>query len=137
HLLGEELEAALELRIRQSTEGKGSNDMFERDRLMDVAQFFEHLFRGSRSMQAAEKLDCLDLGLGVRLQLTVGLLELGIKLIAFDAPEMTIGEVIVIVDRVPHHFQMTITQLGGLTRIIGYEDVEQPNRRPRRDVVRQ
>ena len=85
---------------------------------MDVPQLFEHLLRRSRGVQAAEKLDRFGLRVGVGLQLTVGLLKLGIELVTLHAAQMAVGKVIVVVDRVPHRFQMSVAQLGGFTSVL-------------------
>src|ERR1700722_17019419 len=135
HLLREEPEAAFELGIWQSTERECPDNVFECDCLMDVAQLFKHLFRCPGRMQAAEKLNRLNFGLGVSLQLAVGLFQLGVELITFDAPQVAVGEVIMFVDRIPHSFQIQAAQFRRLTRIFRYEYVQQSDRRPWRDAV--
>jgi hypothetical protein len=102
YLLGEELEAFFQLRIGQSTEGESPDDVLERHSLVDVdvTQLLEDLRGGSGCMQALEKLDRLGFGFGVNREVGVGLLELGVKLVALDPAQMAVGEVIVAVDRI-------------------------------------
>src|SRR6185312_5331152 len=78
-----------------------------------------------------------SLGAGVRRQLGIGLFELGVKLVAFDAAQMAVREMIVTVDRIPHRFEMARAEIVTLARIFRAKDIEQSDRRTRLDIVRE
>ena len=94
--------------------------MFQRHRVMDIADLLQHLRRSPGRMQTAIELYGLGLGLLIGGQFRVGLRQLGVKLVAFHSREMTVGEVIVPVDRIEHRSHVDCGQLLGLTFLIGH-----------------
>ena len=122
--LGKELKAAIQFRRRQAAESKRANHMVERDRLVDIADFFEHLVRRAGRVQAAEELDRLDLGLCVRVELGIGFGHFAVELVALDAFQLARGKAVVVFNGVKQRAHIMLGQVLGFFGIVRNQDVE-------------
>ena len=118
------MEAAIQFRRWQAAESKRADHVVERDRLVDIADFFEHLIRRAGRVQAAEELDRLDLGLIVRVELGIGFGQFAVELIALDAFQLALGKAVVVFNGVKQCAHIMLGQVFGFFGIVRNQDVE-------------
>ena len=102
---------------------------------MNGADLFQHLVGRARSVQAAEELDRLALGLGVRVQLRERLGHLAVEFVALDVLQPARRKPVVVLDRIEQRRHVPLGKVFGLLGVVGHQHVEQPDRRTRRDAA--
>src|SRR5205085_6654804 len=98
---------------------------------LQLADLFYAIVGGADDLDADVEIGGLGLRLGAVVDLGVGLGHFAVALIAFDRRKMAVGEMVVVVDRLPFLAQILDGALLRLVAAVGNADIGQDDRRTR------
>ena len=131
HSVGEEAHVELGLLMRHRAEREFGDQVVEPGQALQFADLLQAIIGRPDDLDADVEIGRLGLRLGAVVDLGVGLGHLAVALVAFDGRQMTIGETVVVVDRLPLLAEILDRALLRLGAAVGDADIGQDDRRTR------